>query len=81
MLEDKCILFTKKFGYLKLIHLCAGRELVKRASTDPALPYFYSLAPCAPPQNYQNYFILTKTRAELPSRDSDNQLIQLKPLY
>ena len=39
MREDKCLFFSKKYGYMVVINLCAGREIAKRASTIPPLPY------------------------------------------
>ena len=39
MREDKCLFFSKKYGYMVFINLCAGREIEKRAPTILTLPY------------------------------------------
>ena len=45
------------------------------------LIYFYCVTPCAPLKMTGTTLYFTKTRAELPLRDSVNQLIQFQPLY
>ena len=48
MTEDKCRLFSKKYGYMTFINLCAGGEIEKCARFSDTLLFFHDTSLFSP---------------------------------